>query len=103
MTYIFSVAYPAGTKFDMDYYLAKHMSLVLKLWAPHGLKAWKVAQYSNAEAKYAVQAWLEWESKEHADKATTSADAATIFGDVPNFSDKSPDILSGELVGSASA
>ncbi|KAJ8133079.1 hypothetical protein O1611_g539 [Lasiodiplodia mahajangana] len=78
------------------------MPLVQKLWGPYGLKAWKIAQYANADAPYVVQAWLEWESKEHADKGTTSADAATIFGDVPKFSDKKPVLSNGELVGSAS-
>lgn len=26
MTHIVSVVYPAGTKFDMDYYLSQHVS-----------------------------------------------------------------------------
>ncbi|KAJ8107210.1 hypothetical protein ONZ43_g6806 [Nemania bipapillata] len=78
------------------------MPLVQKLWAPHGLKAWKVAQYTGAESAYVVQAWLEWESKEHYAKGSSSTDAAAIFADVPNFSDKAPTLLDGELVGSAS-
>ncbi|KAI1122002.1 hypothetical protein F5Y10DRAFT_255109 [Nemania abortiva] len=102
MTYIVSVKYPAGTTFDMDYYLKTHMPLVQKLWTPYGLKAWKIAQYDNAGAPYVVQAWLEWESKEHADKGIGGLDATTIFDDVAKFSDKKPVLSNGELVGSAS-
>ncbi|KAI0459082.1 hypothetical protein F5B21DRAFT_457116 [Xylaria acuta] len=102
MTYIFSVVYPQGAKFDMDYYLATHMPLVQKMWAPYGLKSWKVAHYTNPDAPYVVHAWLEWESKEHADKGTASSGGATVFADVSKFSDKSPIPMTGEQVGSAS-
>ncbi|KAI0483505.1 hypothetical protein F4859DRAFT_400775 [Xylaria cf. heliscus] len=102
MTYILSVVYPEGAKFNMDYYLKTHMPLVQKTWAPYGLKSWKVSHYTNPKAPYVVQAWLEWESKEHADKGTASTDGKAVFGDISNFSDKSPAVLSGEQVGSAS-
>ncbi|KAJ2989807.1 hypothetical protein NUW58_g3282 [Xylaria curta] len=71
-------------------------------WAPYGLKSWKIAQYANPEAPYVVHAWLEWESKEHYDKGVSSADGATVFADVPKFSDKTPVLLAGEQVASAS-
>ncbi|KAK5626309.1 hypothetical protein RRF57_002024 [Xylaria bambusicola] len=50
------------------------MPLVQKLWAPYGLKSWKVAQYDNEGAPYIVQAWLEWESKDHSDRGVASDD-----------------------------
>ncbi|KAH8165495.1 hypothetical protein CIB48_g2736 [Xylaria polymorpha] len=78
------------------------MPLVQAKWTSYGLKSWKVVHYTDPEAPYAVHAWLEWESKEHADKGTTSADGATVFADIPNFSDKHPVVLAGEQVGSAS-
>ncbi|KAI1118324.1 hypothetical protein F5Y14DRAFT_447200 [Nemania sp. NC0429] len=101
MTYTLSVLYPAGTKFNLDYYLTSHMPLVQKLWAPYGLKSWRVAHYEKPEAPFVIQAYLEWESKEHAEKGTSSTDGATIFADVPQFSDKTPTILDGVLAGSA--
>ncbi|KAI0425912.1 hypothetical protein F5Y09DRAFT_320542 [Xylaria sp. FL1042] len=101
MTFIMSVVYPAGTKFDMEYYLATHMPLVQTKWAPHGLKSWKVAQYDNEGAPYIVQAWLEWESQAHSEAGTNSDDGATVFADVPNFSSSKPVVLSGLQVGSA--
>lgn len=76
------------------------MPLVQKLWGPFGLKSWKVAHYDKPESAFVIQAWLEWESKEHAEKGTTSSDGATIFADVPQFSDKTPTVLDGEVVGS---
>ncbi|KAI0186623.1 hypothetical protein EV127DRAFT_438127 [Xylaria flabelliformis] len=102
MTYITSVVYEKGVTFDMDYYLASHMPLVQKLWGPYGLKSWKVVHYTSPDAPYAVQAWLEWESKEAADKGFPSSDGATIFADVSKFSDKPATAITGELVGSAS-
>ncbi|KAI1758216.1 hypothetical protein F4782DRAFT_477073 [Xylaria castorea] len=102
MTYILSVVYEKGVTFDIDYYLTKHMPLVQKMWAPYGLKGWKVAQYTSPDAPYAFQAWLEWESKEAADKAVSSSDGATVFADVPKYSDKPAVSMGGEQVGSAS-
>ncbi|GAW14046.1 hypothetical protein ANO14919_034380 [Xylariales sp. No.14919] len=102
MAYIISVVYPAGAKFNKDYYLTTHMPLVQKLWAPVGLKGWRVAEYTNPGAPYAFQAWLEWESDKHADEGVKSAAGATIFADVPNFSDQAAAVLSGQQIGSAS-
>ncbi|KAI1345829.1 hypothetical protein F5Y01DRAFT_299430 [Xylaria sp. FL0043] len=101
MTFIMSVVYPAGTKFDMEYYIAKHMPLVQKKWAPHGLKSWKVAKYDNKGAPYIVQAWLEWESQAHSEAGTKSEDGTVVFGDVSNFSSSQPVVLSGPQMGSA--
>ncbi|KAI1811986.1 hypothetical protein GGS20DRAFT_560254 [Poronia punctata] len=101
MTYVVVVVYPAEAKFDMEYYLSSHMPLVQKSWAPQGLRGWKVAQYSSPDSPYSVQAWLEWESKEHSEKGFASAEAKEVFGDIPNFTDKQPVVASGELAASA--
>ncbi|KAI1500907.1 hypothetical protein F5X99DRAFT_384839 [Biscogniauxia marginata] len=94
-----SVAYPAGTKFNMDYYLKSHMPLVQSKWTPYGLKVWRVAQYDNAESPYVVQAWLEFENAEGWAKASGGAEAKDIFGDIVNFSDKEPIVLVGVITG----
>ncbi|KAI1087217.1 hypothetical protein F5B19DRAFT_81463 [Rostrohypoxylon terebratum] len=96
-----SVAYKAG-KFDMEYYLKTHMPLVQKTWAPFGLKSWKVVQYTDPESPYAVQALLEWDDLAQWEKASTSAEAASVFGDITNFTDVKPDKLQGTVVGGAS-
>lgn len=77
------------------------MPFVQKQWAPYGLTGWRVAHYDNEGAPYAVQGWLEWESKESADKAMASEDGTAVFADVPKFSDKTPAVLTGQQVGSA--
>ncbi|KAI1102870.1 hypothetical protein F4804DRAFT_249521 [Jackrogersella minutella] len=102
MVLVISIAYPLGSKFDMDYYLKHHMPLVQKVWASHGLKSWKVAQYTNSDSPFAVQAWLEWEDGASWDAASTVPDAKEIFADIPNFSDHGPVRLAGSVTGSAS-
>ncbi|KAH9907526.1 hypothetical protein F4778DRAFT_722317 [Xylariomycetidae sp. FL2044] len=92
-----SVIYPAGTKFDMDYYLATHMPLVQAKWAPFGLKGWKVAHYTNEDAPYCVQAIMEWEDASNWAKASGGQEAKEIFDDVAKFSDKKPSVLVGEI------
>lgn len=78
------------------------MPLVQKTWAPYGLKTWKVAHYTSPDAPYIVQAWLEWESSEHADKGIASAESAGVFGDISKFSDAKPVLMAGSQTGSAS-
>ncbi|KAI0391764.1 hypothetical protein F5Y17DRAFT_394695 [Xylariaceae sp. FL0594] len=103
MSYILVVVYPAGAKFDMDYYLKSHMKLVGDIWKPHGLKGWKIADYRDStDSPYSVQAWLEWESKEAKEKAVALPEAAQIFADIPKFTDSQPALASGGLVGSES-
>ncbi|KAL7622581.1 hypothetical protein AAE478_008088 [Parahypoxylon ruwenzoriense] len=97
-----SVVYPAGTKFDMAYYIATHMPLVQAKWTKYGLKSWKVAQYTNDESPYSVQAWLEFEDLEQWGKAASGPEGKEIFADIPNFCDKSPSTLVGTVTGGQS-
>ncbi|KAI0594162.1 hypothetical protein F4775DRAFT_575041 [Biscogniauxia sp. FL1348] len=95
---ILSVVYPAGTKFDMDYYLTKHMPMVQSQWQKYGMKGWKVAQYDEA-AVYKVQAWLEFEDESGVAKASAGPEKTSIFADVPNYSDKDAVVLGGVITG----
>ncbi|KAI0386354.1 hypothetical protein F5Y04DRAFT_120881 [Hypomontagnella monticulosa] len=101
-SFVISVAYPKGGKFDLDYYLKTHMPLVQAKWAKFGLRSWRVAQYSNPEAPFAIQAWLEFEHPDKVSEATASPEGKEIFDDIPNFSDKAAVTLSGPLVGAVS-
>ncbi|PPJ58264.1 hypothetical protein CBER1_07311 [Cercospora berteroae] len=91
-----TVVYPQGAKFNMDYYKSTHMPLVQEKWGKFGLKSWKVLKFPD-DAAYTVQATLEWDSISDFQNAATSPEAKEVLGDVPNFSDKEPVILAGEV------
>ncbi|KAM0692315.1 hypothetical protein Q7P36_008516 [Cladosporium allicinum] len=95
-----TVIYEQNTKFNMDYYLKTHMPLVQEKWGPSGLKSWKVLQFP-ADAPYTVQATLEWGSMSDFKKATEDKAAMdAIMGDVSNFSNTTPKLMTGEVVAS---
>jgi hypothetical protein len=104
----------------MDYYLKTHMPLVQENWSSYGLKSWKVC-YANPplhdllrkhrltkekviqfgdDSPYAVQATLEWGSLDDFKKAAGSDSTKTVMDDVKNFSNTTPKLFSGEVVGS---
>ncbi|EKG10279.1 Ethyl tert-butyl ether degradation EthD [Macrophomina phaseolina MS6] len=124
-----TVLYPnvSDATFNLDYYLKTHMPLVQKEFGPHGLKGWKVAKsvlppsatrartqsilltYSEHRilgtatgeaAPFSIQCTLQYDTKDQFD-ASLKAAAAPILGDVPNFSNKDPTFLVGDIVGTA--
>ena len=88
--------------FDMTYYLQTHMPLVQKTWGPEGLQAWKILKFP-ADAAFSVQATLEFESMDAFQKAAGGESAKVVLGDIPNFSNKQPTILAGEVMGGQGA
>lgn len=96
MTATTTVVYPQGVKFNKDYYKSTHMPLVQEKWEKFGLKSWRVIYFGD-DAPYAVQASLEWGSIQDFQDAAGSPEAKEVLGDVPNFADKDPVILSGEV------
>ncbi|OAP56282.1 hypothetical protein AYL99_09461 [Fonsecaea erecta] len=101
-----TVLYPAeaDATFDLNYYLKTHMPLVSENWGQYGLKGWQVIQFQPAPdgAKpYSIGALLTWDDADGLKKALASKEAATVFGDVPNFSNKSPLFIAGDIVGSS--
>ncbi|KIY02323.1 uncharacterized protein Z520_02461 [Fonsecaea multimorphosa CBS 102226] len=106
MTVNATVLYPteADATFDLDYYLKTHMPLVSKNWSKYGLKSWQVIQYQTApdgSKPYNIGALLTWESADGLKNALAGEEAATVFGDVPNFSNKSPIFIAGDIVGTS--
>lgn len=95
-----TVLYPADAKFDMDYYMSSHMPLVQKRWGPEGLTSWKVLKFGDGASK-SVQATLEFESPAKFHAAAGGEHTAEIMGDVKNFSDKEPELMMGEVVGTS--
>lgn len=91
--------------FDMSYYLKTHMPLVMDNWKKHGLKKWEVTQFSagpdGGKPKFSVQCVLSWDTIDQVKAAVASDEAKTVFGDVPNFSNKGPIFVMGDVVGTS--
>lgn len=107
MTSTASVLYPrqADAKFDMDYYLKTHMPLVEKHWKPLGLEKWQVVDFEATDAAgdaspYVVGCYLTWTSKASQEAAAPSPGTAEIMGDIPNFTNIKPILVSGAITGS---
>lgn len=96
-----AVMYPneADTHFDRDYYMKIHMPLVESTWKKYGLTSWHVIEYTKtldgSPSKFLIAAQLVWESEESVQNALKDADAAKIFADIPNFTNKQPITLAG--------
>ena len=94
----------AGARFDMDYYMTKHMPLVGERFARFGLKEWRVVKSAgtldDSPARFSVCAILEFDKPEQF-KEAAAAEGSTVFGDVPNFSSVMPVLMISEAVGSS--
>jgi uncharacterized protein (TIGR02118 family) len=97
-----SVFYPAGpnTKFDMTYYLERHMPMVQRL-VGLSLKGMMVEQgvsgmKPDSPATYAAMGHLLFDSLE-AFQSSFGPHTATIVGDVPNYTNTQPTIQISEV------
>ena len=99
-----TVMYHAGpeTKFDLDYYLSKHMPLVKERWSPHGLSQAQVIKgVSKADGSaplYQIVALLTFNSLDDF-KAAGKAHGREIFADIPNFTDTETTVQINEILG----
>ena len=104
MSFESTVLYPAegDATFDMDYYCKTHMPLVSEKWKQYGLKGWRVVEFQSGpdgtKPHFSVQATLLWENEDALKKAMSSSEASAVFGDVPNFSNKGPTLISGSVM-----
>jgi uncharacterized protein (TIGR02118 family) len=103
-----TVLYPnsEGAEFDMSYYLATHVPLVLKCWGPYGLQAWEVVEYKPSAdgitPPFIASATMLWESPDQLQTALASEDAKAVFADRPNFTNTTPIFTSGAVLASSS-
>ncbi len=99
-----NVLYPnvEGATFDMDYYLTKHMPMVSERFAPHGLTGWRVTRFvetpDGGKPPFSVMATLDFATADGF-KAAIAAEGKTVLGDVPNFSNRQPTTILGDVVG----
>jgi uncharacterized protein (TIGR02118 family) len=91
-----------GSRFDLAYYMATHMPLVDEKFKPFGLRGWRVLKgvgtpFGGA-ATFGIIANLEFDTVQQF-KDAVAAEGGPVFGDVPNFTDITPVVVIGELVG----
>ncbi len=91
---IVSVLYPAksGGRFDLDYYMQKHIPLVKSRWGPLGLGRVEVLRCTGAPSgagPYQLIALLTFASPDAFQEAAKQH-AKEILGDIPNFTDVEP-------------
>ena len=81
-----------------------HMPLVGERFKPFGLKQWRVVRSAGtlegSAAAFTIAAILEFDAPDQF-RAATAAEGATVFGDVPNFTDIKPVLMISELVGTS--
>lgn len=97
-----SVMYPnQGGKFDIDYYLSKHVGLVHRLLDPYGLTRVEVDKGIStappeAPAPYVAIAHLVFESLDKMQEGLKAHDAE-LAADLPNFTDIQPQFQISEM------
>jgi uncharacterized protein (TIGR02118 family) len=96
-----TILYPRkeGWKFDLDYYLSKHMPLSAKHWKPQGLKSYRVTKFAD-DHPYTYGCAMNWENIDAFNKASHQESGKEVLGDIPNFSSEQPVLMAGEVVGS---
>lgn len=98
-----TVIYPNnGGRFDVDYYLAKHMPMVEQKLKAYGMKGWSVSKGVGGFAPgsapaYLMQASLDVESIAQL-QAGMAAESASIMADIPNYTDIQPAIQIDEIL-----
>lgn len=78
------------TRFDRGFYVETHLPLVLKAWQQYGLEG--IAAFFPATAHSGTIAIAELRFRDEAavHAALSSAEAAGVMGDIPNFTDVQP-------------
>jgi uncharacterized protein (TIGR02118 family) len=87
-----SVMYPAGPKFDLGYYIDKHMKLVHERWDKLGLTGAYVLKGTGSPSggpAFQVMATLTWESAQAFQNAF-GAPGREIMDDIKNFTEAQP-------------
>lgn len=96
--------YPSrpGSKFDLDYYLQKHIPLVKQRWSSMGLEEVRLVKglgtADGADPPYRIIALLFFRSMEDF-QAAAAKHAPEILGDVANFTDAGPTLQISEVIG----
>jgi uncharacterized protein (TIGR02118 family) len=97
------VLYPMNTagRFDLEYYMAKHIPMVQARWQPLGLTGFQILRGTpgpdGVVPAFRLIALVSFTSMA-AFKTASAQHAAEIFGDIPNFTDAKPVVQISEMV-----
>lgn len=98
---IVTFLYPrtSTSHFDLPYYLSHHIPTAKSLWEPLGMKTVYVSEMGDANAEYAVQATLIWTDRASWEQASSGPAMQQLGDDVKNFTDVTPVLVVGTIVG----
>jgi uncharacterized protein (TIGR02118 family) len=99
-----TVSYPTtpGARFDLDYYMRKHIPLVQDRLSKFGLSGYSVSKglsgfTPGSPAEFMITGQLNIDTMEHL-QAGMAAESATIMADIPNYTDIQPRIQIDEVL-----
>ncbi len=99
-----TVSYPTtpGARFDLDYYMKKHMPLVAGLLSKFGMIGYSVSKglggfTPGSPAEFMITAQLHIDTMEHL-QAGMAAESPAIMADIPNYTDIQPHIQIDEVL-----
>jgi uncharacterized protein (TIGR02118 family) len=99
-----TVSYPntPGARFDLDYYLKKHMPLVEERLRKFGFIGYSVSKglaggAPGSPADFMITAQIHIDTMEHV-QAGMAAESPTIMADIPNYTDIQPKIQIDEVL-----
>lgn len=91
----------ADAKYDINYYKAQHMPLIQKLWGRFGITSWSVTTFTpgpdGSAPAFIFGSVVNWSSAEAIKTAFADESVQQIMQDVPNFSNKHPTFLFGDV------
>jgi uncharacterized protein (TIGR02118 family) len=78
-------------RFDRNYYIHKHLPLVVEAWGPYGLKtAVALFPVDNSESEMIAVAVCEFENDEALRNSLASEASDAVMRDVGNYTDLTP-------------
>jgi uncharacterized protein (TIGR02118 family) len=91
-----------GSRFDADYYLDKHSRYAIQLLSPHGLRSIRTttgtASLDGSPPPFWTISEMIFDSRGAFDAAMAEC-GATLFADLPNYTDSTPVMQLSELHG----
>ena len=99
-----TVSYPTtpGARFDLDYYMKKHMPMVEERLRKFGMSGYSVSKglaggAPGSPAAFMITAQIHIDTMEHV-QAGMAAESPTFMADIPNYTDIQPRIQIDEVL-----